>query len=120
MIEPTANPATARPLQPLLDQFLETARALVPGGATKATCELSTGGHIVASASHLTTNPSESRGVVLFGCAEALRAADPRVVDAELRRLVRTSHVPIDEQIVFQWSDGRMNTYDGSLPLPEC
>ncbi len=120
MIDAALDSAVPQDLQPILHQFLETARALLPAGATQASCEIRTSGQAVVSAAHVPEQASESRRVVLFGCVDALRSADRRVVDAELRRLVRTVHVPVGEAVAFQWTERAMTAFAGGALLPNC
>lgn len=120
MNDPLLDNTIPASLQPILHQFLETARALLPGGATQESYELLESGQAVVSASHESEDASLSRRVLLFGCVDALRAADPRVVDAELRRLVQNVHVPIGEAVAFQWRDGAIAPFTGGSVLPDC
>ncbi len=120
MTDPLLDNTIPASLQPILHRFLETARALLPGGATEEFCELREGGQAVVSASHVSEETSLSRRVLLFGCADALRAADQRVVDAELRRLIRNVHVPVGEAVAFEWRDGALAPFAGGSLLPDC
>ena len=120
MSERTPGTAIPQPLQPVLHQLLEAARAMIPGGTTDTHVELSSGGLAIATASQLANSADESYRVVLFGCAEELLAADQRVLDVELRRLQRSARAPMGEPVTFQWLDNSLQPYTGGLPLPSC